>query len=133
MKFTNKNTSRITEEPFASIIREEYQEAKRRLNPLLSQWHFSSVKFYWQENKTRDGGWCAWFQKKIYLNHEYRDAPTDARWTEQMFRMCLRHEIAHLVYHNHGGMFLRALELLEGHRYVGHPAYSREQKVKPTK
>lgn len=133
MSFWTRKTKRITEEPYASIIREEYQEAKRRLSPLLSNWHYSSVKFSWDNNKrSKSGGVCWTGLKRIVMNVNYRDC-REGKWTEEMFRMTLRHEIAHLVYANHGGMFLRALELLQGHRYVGAPAYTREKKVKPSK
>lgn len=130
---THKKWKNISEEPFKSIINEEYQEAKRRLYPLLKGNNRSFIKFRWHIGKTRYGGTCNKYSKTIHMNENFLKNPCHQNWTERMFRLCLRHEIAHLVYPNHSGMFLRALELLEGHRYVGHEAYTRQSPVKGTR
>ena len=129
MSYWTRNCSRITEEPYVSIINEEYQEAKRRLAPRLSAWHRSAVKFYWSDRKISSGGTCFSGLKKITMNKRYRDDAAGT-WSPEMFRMTVRHEICHLIESNHGSRFLRLLELLQGHRFVGAPAYERKQPTK---
>jgi len=106
-----------------SIIREEYQNAKRILYPLLNKWHFSSVSWYWYEKKRSWVGYCNWFRKEIGFKYAFLDQ--DEGYNEQQFRLCIRHEIAHLAsqHSGHHSKFLRILKQLEGHRYFGQMAY----------
>lgn len=123
LKFT-----RVKEDWAMAIIREEYQEAKRRLHPRLSGWHFSAVKFLWTEGRYKKHvGTCWWFSKRIAMSYKFREHQEG--FGEEDFRLCLRHELAHLGNQRsgHGGQFLRFLELLKGQRYHGQAAYERER------
>lgn len=124
-----KKYQKITEERFVEVINEEYQNAKKTLNPLLSSWHRSAVKFLWKKKMGNIGGSCYKFSRTIALNSKYKESQ-EMRWDLDCFRRTVRHEIAHLVYSGHGGMFKRALELLGGSRFQGQPAY---QKPEPNK
>jgi len=128
----NHNTHQVVKEPkFLEIINEEYQRAKRILNPMLKGVNRSFVKFYWWKRKRAWGGSCSIWNKTICFNKNYKDGKEE-KWSKEQFILMLRHEIAHLAVNErgHGARFLNALKLVEGHRYVGEPVYDGIKKTK---
>ena len=112
---------KIKERNHILILREEFAQARKILRTRFRGLHFSSVQFCWLIKESTYGGWCWKQTRQIFLNRKY----LDGRWKEEMMRMTLRHELAHLVAEDrgHGRDFLWCLEQLKGHRYVGAPVY----------
>ena len=111
------------EEPFKSIVNEEYQRAKRVLSPLMKGMNRSFIDIRWHEKLRTTGGHCNKYNKVIRLNAKYRDSK-ELKWNKEMFRMTIRHEIVHLIEYNHGVKFKALLKEIGGHRFVGRPIYT---------
>jgi predicted metal-dependent hydrolase len=123
----HKKLTPIKERKFQLIINEEYQRAKRILKPLLKGQNRSFIYFRWSEGLKKTGGTCRASAKLITFNTGFRDE-NKGKWSDKMFVLTLRHEICHLVEPNHGKRFLKYLEQLGGHRYVGQEAFIRTKK-----
>lgn len=117
---------RIREKEIVLILREEYARTKRILKKRFKGMHFSSLKFFWYKRKNNRGGECWYKNRYIALNRRYRNGD----WSVEQMRRTIRHEMVHLIERGHGKSFLDALELVEGSRYTGNPAY---QNQKPKK
>jgi hypothetical protein len=127
----HKKLEVIKEKEIQTVINEEYQRAKRILNPMLKGINRSSVRFYWGKRMKTYGGWCNWYNREITMSHKYRDVK-EGEWSWDNFILTLRHELAHLAVRgtdpSHGAKFLMTLKNLQGHRFVGQPIYEGPKK-----
>lgn len=119
----------ISQEPFASIVSEEWQRAKEIL-----PWHLAGhkkVKFVWGSDYTMGNayGRCFRIARKIFIHNRYKELQ-DESWLKE-FRDTVRHEVAHLRTTGHGQDFMEVLAKLGGSRYVSATFPKRKPIVKP--
>lgn len=105
----------IIEEPFKSIIDDEWNRAKKLL-PVLRR----KPDFYWDNSNGLKGyyGMCNRKKNRIRVHRGFKDLIDTKE-----FVLLIRHEIAHLPkpsygQGSHGPDFIWWMERLEGSRYV---------------
>ena len=103
----------ITEEPWKTIISEEWKRAKS----LIGQFHaHKKPTFYWDtfRNQGNKHGYCNYRTGEIHIRMTYLRKNIHG----QDFLNILRHEIVHILVHNHGNDFTSIVEKLGGTRYA---------------
>ena len=106
---------RIVEQPFRSIVNEEWKRSKKLLPNRLKK----KPTFRWMTIKKLKGSfgrcWTYWGKSLIGLREGYMKLEDHTE-----FRHTIRHEIAHVAdpKAGHGPDFMFFLERLEGTRYV---------------
>jgi hypothetical protein len=109
----NKATlKRITEEPFISILKEEWKRAKK-LRPLMSR---KQPNYFWKKMNGNVAAWC--FKRFSFRDLRptliFTDRYLNLKIDRDIFRRTVRHEIAHIGTIHHGEAFKRALKILDG-------------------
>lgn len=127
MGYKPRKNPRIKEKEFVSILREEFARSRGILKMAFRGIHYSSVNWYWFNKRKSRVGECWRNSRTIYFTKDYLEGKRPI----EDFRLCIRHELVHLVApagEHHGKEFLGMLELLGGHRYAGQPAYEKPKK-----
>lgn len=124
-----KKITNITEKLYLDTVNEEFANCKQTLKPLLDKIPRGKVKFKWNNNLRKCGGYCWYYTRQIEMNSKYKE-PNEDKWNFENFKLTLRHEIIHLVAKGHDKRFCNLLEMVKGHRYVGQGAYTRPEPKK---
>jgi len=105
----------IKEEPFKSIIEEEWKRSKE-IFPLLSVNY--KPRFKWSNFKgNRDA--CCWKRgnRDFQIEFTIKYLKNLGKYSIEIFRKTLRHEIAHILQQNHSKQFKKIVDKLEGCQY----------------